>query len=107
MDDFPKLLPLDSRHLPAYFSLVVLGMLLLVFRDLSDDFRHYITPSLLVFCLGSSLISHIHVTLGNRAGKGVKIKPWIYTAIIVAHVIWFGLFVGYNYYYIYHIPTLP
>lgn len=99
MDDIPKLLPLDNRHFPAYIALVVLGMLLLVFRDLSDEIRHYVTPSLLVYFLGSSLISHLHVTLGNRKGVGVKISSLAYTVIMSLHIIWLGLFIGYNCYH--------
>ncbi|MBV2125737.1 MAG: hypothetical protein KUF75_11340 [Candidatus Thiodiazotropha sp. (ex Ctena orbiculata)] len=104
-----KLLPLDVRHFPAYFALVVLGIVLLVFRDLSDDLRHYMAPSLLVYSLGSSFVSHLHVTLGNRAKRANKEQINIvqYSAVMLAHLAWLGLFIGYNYYYIYYVPIQP
>lgn len=99
MEDPTKRLPLDIRYFPTYLALVVLGMILLLFRDLSDDLRHYLTPSLVVYCLGSSLVSHLHVTLGNRTGDRVKISTRKHIVIMLTHLTWLGLFIGYNCYY--------
>ncbi len=105
--DIAKFAAADFRYGITVFSVFLLGMLLLFFKDLSPFLRDIAVPALLVFTLGSALIAHVQLLLtssentkniadGNNA-RGIK-ESHLRT-IIIAHSIWvlcFALFLGWK-----------
>ena len=102
---FWSVLPRDVRYLPVYGGLFVLALLLLLFRDLSDEIRRYLVPSLGVYIVGASLICSFHFITGGRQitqasaaeRQWTGISTWSWIGIAFAHVVWFLGFIVYNF----------
>jgi len=48
------------RLVPALLSILVLGLLLLFLRDLPENIRTYLVPSIVVYCLGGLRLGMFH-----------------------------------------------
>jgi hypothetical protein len=103
--DLSKALALDLRYGPPLFGVLLFGVAVLVFKDLSDPVRRYLVPSLAVYTLGAEFISYIHIILGRR--KAIQCQAakaqfgglhwgWM-TFNFVGHCAWLAAFIVYNF----------
>lgn len=79
-----SLLDLIKQDFVAYalsaFGLVILGSLLLFFRDLpyESGFRNYLVASLVVYVLGSAFLASLLIQLQNRGHNGLLLLLVMY-----------------------------
>lgn len=93
----------DFRYGLTVLSVFVLGLLLLFVPELPPFARQFVLPGLVVYTIGSALISHVQILLTVSANTKAQaenqtprgISEGYLTAIIVAHVLWFLLFLGF------------
>ncbi|RMD64074.1 hypothetical protein D6833_04865 [Candidatus Parcubacteria bacterium] len=81
----------DSRFVVPVVSFSVLLILLLFARDLPLCYRETIIPSLILYTIGTSIISSIHATAASR--KNGRLDGWRYGLVLLAHAILFILLV--------------
>ncbi len=87
----------DVRYLPTFVSLLVLGIVLLVYRDLEGLTRQYFVPSLAVYTLGSGIIASAHATAFARANqRDQALSTWSVRLVYGVHVFWLGLLIWYG-----------
>ena len=94
MDIFKKLENVNPNwHSLSIISLLVLGILMLFFKELPDLIRERMIPALIIYILGTGLIGYFQGAC-NRSKFYEKGKEplWIY---FVLHFVWFVMFVGY------------
>ena len=94
--DFTSSIARDTRYFPALVgALILLGALL--FSDkLTQPLKDWFVPSLAVYVLGASLIGYVQTMLFIR--RQTQLPTCWFAAIVVSHVLWLGLFIGYNLY---------
>ncbi len=98
MDEMDASIWRDVRYLPTFVSLLALGIVLLVYRDLGGLTRQYFVPSLAVYTLGSGIIASAHATASVRAKQvNSRLKNGWVVLVYVAHVIWLGFLIGYGF----------
>lgn len=101
------------RFAPAIFSAFLCGLLLLFIRELGQNLKSFLIPSLVVYALGSALIGAIHRLLALsyqeaeekiieenkiivKSVNNEKTIPTIWKVIIlIVHLIWFCALVLY------------
>lgn len=96
------LLALSYVGVPTLAGVFVLGLLLLVFRDLDADLRARLVPALVVYVLGLPLLALLYFDLDARncakTPTGEKVKPqplWVFIPYQAAHAMWLAVLVGY------------
>ena len=88
---------------PTLAGALVLGLLLLVFRDLDANLRARLVPSLAVYVLGTSLLAFVYSDLDARnciRAEKRRETPGpqpcrIFVLFIVLHVGWVGVLAAY------------
>lgn len=92
------------RFGPALFAVLILGIVLLFLKELDENIKSFMIPSLVVYALGSSFLSSFHRMLGYHykiAEDPNNEKPiplgWK-IVLLVMHILWFASFVFYNFY---------
>ena len=76
-------------------SILVFGILMLFFKELSNSFRDYLIPSFIIYILGTAIIGQIQGSnFRNNFGKQDNEPVYIYT---ILHIIWFIAFIVYLY----------
>jgi hypothetical protein len=104
-----KVIPNAPAFSPSLVGTVVLGLLLLFFRDFDGPLRQYLVPSLVVYVLGAGLISFIHTMLWLRTvgrarqeakpnAETVPLNRLPFWLMIAFQIVWFFFFIGYNFY---------
>lgn len=90
------------RLVPAIFSLLVLGLLLLFLRDLPEKIRTYLIPSIVVYCLGAAILGMFHRLIAlhfqvpnSDNERTIPLKGRVILYMI--HALWFLGLVAYNY----------
>jgi hypothetical protein len=79
------------------------GLLLLFLGELPEGVRRYFIPSLIMYAIGSGLISYIHAFLFSRISVKAKseersiLPDSTIITIFAAQVVWFAAFIGYNF----------
>jgi len=98
-------IPRDIALIPTLIGLAVLGLLLLLFRDLSDSIRHYLVPSLVVYVMWTALVAFAHIHFRGREKMKAKpedrpsvhFKPFYSWVIVIVHALLIIFFMIYNY----------
>ena len=92
------------RFGPALFATFIAGILLLFLKDLGENIKLFLIPSLIVYSLGASFLGSFHRMLGfhyvtkeDRNNENPIPTCWK-IAILSVHIIWFASFVLYNFY---------
>jgi len=95
------------RLVPALFSAFLAGLLLLFYRELFENVKLFLIPSLVVYSLGAALIGTFHriIAFYYQAKKGVEKPisnefyiPWLgRISIWGIHLILFVAFIIYNF----------
>ena len=89
------------RFAPALLSVLVLGLLLLFYRDFDQgNFRNYLVASTVVYCLGASLLGMFHRMAGicyQEEGKNNEctIPKILKIVLYFAHTLWLISFIWY------------
>jgi len=97
--DLLKGIPTIPGFIPTLIGTVILGLLLLFYRDFNEELRRYLVPSLVVYVLGTGLIAWVHYMLWRRTDLQPKRLAWpTFVRIVVVHIMWFVCFVWYNLY---------
>ncbi|ARP40025.1 hypothetical protein K08M4_33480 [Vibrio syngnathi] len=78
----------------AIINLLVLGLIMLFYKELADNTKSYLVPALLVYTIGNALIGHIQGSYfrANGMKKGFSEPLWFYYFL---YCIWFALFLAY------------
>jgi hypothetical protein len=105
---FTKSVARDLRYFPTLISALLLGLLLLFFKELPEPMKQYLVSSLAVYTLGSALLAYVQSMLAwrrefqlkreGREKEFVGNQPLVFALIVLLHVIWFGCLIGYNVY---------
>lgn len=110
----------NDRYFFSLFSVFILGLLLLFYKDLTEWMRHSFVPAFTIYIIGTALIAQIQNMLGNRkflrckANKKKRCKAneeerckankeerftgldtWQFTIIVSTHILWFFLLLWY------------
>ena len=88
---------------PTVASGFVLGLLLLVFRDLDSDLRARFISALVVYVLGLAILAFVYFDLDVRncryaylAREEAKPQPpKVFWSYVVVHGLWLGALIGY------------
>lgn len=103
LDVFKELVS-DFRYGITVVGVFILGLLLLFFEDLTPTMQDILIPSLVVYTLGTGVITCIQMLVTASANTKARAKSetprgvpegWL-SAIVVLHVLWFVLLIGYN-----------
>ena len=92
------------RFGPALFATFIAGILLLFLKELSENIKLYLIPSLIVYALGAAFLGSFHRMLGfhyvtkEDPNNENPIPTCWKIVILVFHILWFALFVYYNFY---------
>jgi len=98
----------DKRHFPVVVGVVVLGVTLLVYSDLSEPLRHRLVPSLTVYVLGLGLIAYfermadwyrVHAKADAKRDDQRGASPWYFVTAVVCHLVWLSALILYNFSY--------
>lgn len=88
--------------MPALFSILVLGLLLLFLRELPEGIKSYLVASIAIYCLGAALLGMLHrlVALNyekqnnnNESSIPLTGKFLLY----MLHISWFAALIIYNF----------
>ncbi len=99
--DIAKFAAADVRYGVTIISTLVLGILVLLFKDLTPFIQNTVLPAIIVYTLGTAVIGHLQIlitvstnTKANANGEKARgIKESHLRFIMVAHVIWFILLI--------------
>lgn len=103
---FTKNVAQDTRYFPTLIGALLVGLLLLFFKELSDPIKLYFLPSLVIYVIGTSFLAYLQSMLAlrkqmeNDRDKIVftgNAKPVFWT-IVSLHVLWLACFIWYNLY---------
>jgi len=105
---FTKSVAQDVRYFPTLISALILGLLLLFFKELAESIKQYLVPSLAVYTLGSAFLAYVQSMLAwrrefklkqeGREKEFIGNQPFVFALIVFLHAIWFGCLIGYNFY---------
>lgn len=89
-------------RIPAFFlffcGVLVLGILLLFFTELTPELRQYLVPSLVAYVLGLAVIGSAHLMAWQRVDSmPQRLSASGMRVVVAVHIIWFGLLILYNY----------
>ena len=107
-DTFFQEITKDKRHFPVLVGVVVLGVTLLVYSDLSEPLKHRFVPSLMVYVLGLGVIAYFErMADWYRMTQKPPTKPetqrgahpWYFLVAVICHFAWFVAFIVYNFWY--------
>lgn len=78
----------------SILSLLVLGILMLFFKELPDIIKERMIPALVIYTIGTGLIGYFQgAYFRAKSNKSSFKEPfWIY---FILNVIWFGMFIIY------------
>ena len=101
---FTKNVAQDTRYFPTLIGALLIGLLLLFFKELSDPIKQYFVPSLVIYVIGTSFIAYLQSMLALRkqledekAGKTFTGNhPAVFWAIVGLHVLWLVGLIWYN-----------
>jgi hypothetical protein len=90
-------------HIPLLAAGLVLGLLLMFFKDLDLGMRTALVPALAVYLIGNSIIAYIYHDLDARnCVKAIRERQepspqpqYVFVLVVIAYALWFGLLVGY------------
>jgi hypothetical protein len=94
----------DSRYLPSVLGFFATLVLLLFVDKIPEALAQWLLPSLIVYSIGAGILSFIQAMLGvrnrvnERAEVGLpdRIPAPAFWILMVAHIIWFFLFIYYG-----------
>ena len=99
MDNTGDMKSLAEKVNPNWYSItiistVILGVLMLFYKDLSSNIKDDLIPALVVYILGTSIIGYYQGAYFRAKGmkSGFNEPLWIYYTL---HTIWFLLFIFY------------
>lgn len=81
----------------SIINLLILGLIMLFYKELSEPVKTYLVPALVVFSLGNGLIGYCQGAYFRARGMKDSFREpiWFYC---LAYVIWFALFLTYLFY---------
>jgi len=90
-------------YFPFLGSVLVLGLLLLFYRDLDAPIRNALVPAWAIYTIGTLLIGYIYHDLDARncvkaKAEGRRPLPQprgVFVLVTCGHAVWFGLLIMY------------
>lgn len=81
----------------AIINLLVLGLVMLFYKELTENIKSFLVPSLLVYTIGNALIGHIQGSFfrAKFMEEGFVEPLWFYYLL---YIIWFILLLAYLFY---------
>jgi hypothetical protein len=99
MDNSGNMKSLADKINPNWYSItiistVILGILMLFYKELSSNIKDYLIPALVVYILGTSIIGYYQGAFfrANGMKEGFKEPLWLYYTL---HSLWFLLLIMY------------
>jgi hypothetical protein len=102
---FTKHVAQDARYFPTLIGAFVVGLLLLLFKELSDPIKQHLVPSLIIYVIGTAFIAYLQSMLALRkqledekAGQVFtgNSKP-VFGIMVGLHVLWLAGLIWYNF----------
>jgi hypothetical protein len=90
-------------YAPAWFAVLLVGLLLLLTRELPESIRIYMIPSLVVYGIGAAILGTIHRLISlhyqspeyNNNERPIPVK--VRLVILGFHLLWFAALITYNF----------
>lgn len=81
----------------AIVNLLILGLVMLFYKELSDEIKTYLVPALLVYAMGNALIGYIQGSYFRANGGRNEFQEPL-PVYYFLYCIWFALFLVYLFY---------
>ena len=97
----------DMRYFPVLISALILGLLLLFFKELTEPMRQYLIPSMAIYTLGSAFLAYAQSMFALRRKLKLEAEekskkyngnhPVVFGIILCLQTGWFIWLVYYNF----------
>jgi hypothetical protein len=94
--NFTKNIATDTRYFPALLVILMIFVMFLFFDKLTEPLKTWFVPSLVAYAMGASLLGYLQTMLFIRRGQ-VILTSRQFCTIVLFHALWFGFFIGYNF----------